>query len=129
MITKFLKCSCENCAGRIEFPAEAVGTQVECPHCHWQTDLTVEVPEIVAVPTRGGLKWAVIGLFVILAGLGIVAPFLLKRIVHQRQGHSAQQSPASASKPATQPAQVARRVENDFEIGPVTIQTSPGGSL
>jgi hypothetical protein len=35
----YFKCACERCAGRIEFPAEAVGATVDCPHCGWKTTL------------------------------------------------------------------------------------------
>src|SRR5579859_3981858 len=40
--TKFLKCACEKCGGRIEFPVEAVGTAADCPHCGQRTELVVE---------------------------------------------------------------------------------------
>jgi len=103
--------------------------KTECPHCHGQTDLTVEVPGMAAAPARVGLKWAVIGVFVVLALLGIAAPVLLKRLAHQSRGNSVQRQPASAPKSAAQPAPVARQVQNDFEIDRVTIQTPAGGSL
>lgn len=40
--TKYLKCACEKCGGHIEFPVEAVGTTVDCPHCGQRTDLVLE---------------------------------------------------------------------------------------
>jgi hypothetical protein len=40
--TKYLKCACEKCGGRIEFPVEAVGTATDCPHCGQRTELVVE---------------------------------------------------------------------------------------
>ena len=35
----YLKCACPACGGRIEFPAEALGRLVDCPHCGKQTSL------------------------------------------------------------------------------------------
>jgi len=35
----FLKCACRNCGGHIEFPKEALGQTISCPHCSNQTDL------------------------------------------------------------------------------------------
>src|SRR5579871_5566168 len=29
----YLKCSCAQCGGHIEFPSEALGTDANCPHC------------------------------------------------------------------------------------------------
>lgn len=40
--TKYLKCACEKCGGRIEFPVEAAGTEADCPHCGQRTELVVE---------------------------------------------------------------------------------------
>lgn len=38
----FLKCTCEHCGGRIEYPAEAVGANVPCPHCQQETPLKLD---------------------------------------------------------------------------------------
>lgn len=38
----FLKCTCEHCGGRIEYPAEAVGANVACPHCQQETPLKLD---------------------------------------------------------------------------------------
>jgi hypothetical protein len=59
----FLKCNCEHCGGRIEYPAEAVGANVACPHCQQETPLKVESagedPEVVTV--GGGKAKLVLG--------------------------------------------------------------------
>lgn len=79
--TKFLKCSCSACGKRIEYPAHAVGDSVECPHCGRQTELTVEVPEVVVPrPRRAGLIWLIAAL-VLLGILGALAPVLLRRMI------------------------------------------------
>ena len=55
---QFLKCACAHCGGRIEFPAEAGGRQVDCPHCGKKTSLqgvpVAQKPDVekpVPVPT------------------------------------------------------------------------------
>ncbi|HMJ92064.1 MAG TPA: FxLYD domain-containing protein [Candidatus Acidoferrum sp.] len=119
--TKFLKCSCQRCGGHIEYPAHAAGTTADCPHCHWQTDLIVEVPELTATRPRGGLKWMVLGGFLLLAALGIAAPMLLKRAVVRTN--------RNPPKPVVASAPIARPVQNGFEIGPVFIEPAASGSL
>jgi hypothetical protein len=36
---QYIKGACVNCGGHIEFPAEALGARVKCPHCNWETQL------------------------------------------------------------------------------------------
>jgi hypothetical protein len=36
---QYIKGACVNCGGHIEFPAEALGAKVKCPHCNWETQL------------------------------------------------------------------------------------------
>jgi uncharacterized membrane protein len=86
--TEFLKCPCVCCGGHIEFPANASGDTVLCPHCGQSTRLstTVGVPPIPprisagAVPAssppkasfemRLGTYWLVrIGIVMLLTGL------------------------------------------------------------
>jgi len=38
----FAKCSCQYCGGHIEFPSEAVGSVVACPHCQQPATLVVD---------------------------------------------------------------------------------------
>ena len=38
------KCSCAHCGNHIEFPVEAAGAQVECPHCGRPTELNLLAP-------------------------------------------------------------------------------------
>jgi len=36
----YAKCLCVHCGGHIEFPVEATGRSIDCPHCHWPITLT-----------------------------------------------------------------------------------------
>ncbi len=93
----FLKCQCEHCHGRIEFPAQYANQTIPCPHCKKETRLTIapvtpaipEPPTPVAlnpapfavepaVPARSNQKGLLIAgiavvAIVILAVLGLVA--------------------------------------------------------
>ena len=44
------KCSCAHCGNHIEFPVEAAGEQVACPHCGQPTELDLSAPPA----TEGG---------------------------------------------------------------------------
>ncbi len=52
----FLKCSCEHCGGRIEYPADAVGANVACPHCQRETPLKLDSSHDGEVIQVGGGK-------------------------------------------------------------------------
>ena len=49
---KFLKCLCEFCGGHIEFPANAAGDTILCPHCNRSTRLSTTVASPPPVPPR-----------------------------------------------------------------------------
>ena len=36
---EYLKTACQHCGGHLEFPADAAGAKVPCPHCHAETVL------------------------------------------------------------------------------------------
>ncbi|MEQ2009823.1 MAG: hypothetical protein ABMA26_23815 [Limisphaerales bacterium] len=56
----FLKCTCEHCGGRIEYPAEAVGANVACPHCQQETPLKLDSDDGADVIAVGGGKAKVV---------------------------------------------------------------------
>src|SRR6185369_11879299 len=56
----FAKCSCSACGNRIQFPIEAAGALITCPHCQQQTQLTLDgaqepVPVQADVPNPEGM--------------------------------------------------------------------------
>lgn len=48
----FLKCSCNQCGGHIEFPPEGVGQSISCPHCGEQTELVQNGDRIETSPAK-----------------------------------------------------------------------------
>jgi hypothetical protein len=50
----FSKGVCQHCGGHIEFPTEGVGQTITCPHCQWNTVLTVR--HAPSVEVGGGAR-------------------------------------------------------------------------
>ena len=73
-MAKYSKCSCEHCGAHIEFPDDAAGATVACPHCQGQTTLSTGQlqPERAAkMPAEGGRHFgriAAIMVIVLVAG-------------------------------------------------------------
>src|SRR6185295_4904203 len=98
--TKYLKCPCAHCGGHIEFPADAAGLALACPHCGQQTVLTVplvSVPSLAGTETilagRKVLWFTVAGVLLILgllAGLAVLQKFK-DRLEAKRQATSVPQ--------------------------------------
>jgi hypothetical protein len=38
------KCGCTQCSNHIEFPVDAAGAEVQCPHCGQPTVLSLQAP-------------------------------------------------------------------------------------
>src|SRR6266446_10065891 len=67
--TKYLKGECSECGGHVEFPAEAAGTTIDCPHCGKPTELLLAAPpEEPSVP-RMTIVWTVSAMLIL--GLGL----------------------------------------------------------
>lgn len=72
---EYAKCACIHCGGHIEFPSEAAGRAITCPHCGQATTLTVTLAETPPHNT-GALKWMAIGAACLV--LAAVAAVMLK---------------------------------------------------
>jgi predicted RNA-binding Zn-ribbon protein involved in translation (DUF1610 family) len=82
-----VKSTCQSCGGHLEFEAEHVGTQIECPHCQQPTLLRSAGlrPGTRGKQTRTKTRWLVIaawligivviiGLCVLIVHLGLATP-------------------------------------------------------
>lgn len=75
----FLKCACEHCGGRIEYPTEAVGAKAPCPHCRRETLLKLDSDDTAEVLAVGGhrTQWVIgtvvacVAAIALLVGAGI----------------------------------------------------------
>jgi len=96
----FLKCKCEHCGGRIEYPAEAVGASVPCPHCQQETPLKLDDgggadPDVVAV--GGGKAKLVLG--TVVACLIAVGALVAAGIWVKKRGAAKEGGDGAASAP------------------------------
>jgi len=96
--TKHLKGQCQACGGHIEFPAEAVGTSIDCPHCGKSTELMLVLPPQEPTIPRSTIVWTLVTILLLLAGLG-GALIALKRAERKA---AAQQQIEKSKAPATQ---------------------------
>ena len=68
------KCSCQQCSGHIDFPAEMSGQTVECPHCKLETLLFI--PPAAAPPKQKDKNTAlfvIIGFVLVVVVIGVAA--------------------------------------------------------
>ena len=134
----FVKGECRRCAGHLEFPADAAGQTIPCPHCGQPTEL---IATIVTSKNTGSsrMRWAIVAaaLVVLVVAAGLVTAIYLK----QKAGHTAvSETPAAPATPldtSNVPAlsKVVRanppgeERTNDFAISAVKLQKTPGSSL
>jgi hypothetical protein len=124
----YLKCSCQQCGRHIEFPADAIGTSVDCPHCGWPTELTLPAPPELSAPSPRNLTWPVIGLCVLL--FGMIASFVGLRMVKQlalknrsgKSGALAAKSTNNLAKTGSPAATAASISTNDFIVAGITLE-------
>jgi len=67
---RHLKGQCQACGWPIEFPAEAVGTTIDCPHCGKSTELMLALPAEEPTIPRSTIVWTLVTILLLLAGLG-----------------------------------------------------------
>lgn len=139
----FAKCSCQHCGGHIEFPIEAAGQKVTCPHCKWPTLLSlahtapVEIGGGPAVRKRIYLTFGIAASLVVMAG-GVYL-YLESRESRQQAATPSrvvelpviQSSNTSSITPA--PAAPKRKPPSDpwhgLKAGKVTLDKSGDGNL
>lgn len=114
----FLKCTCEHCGGRIEYPAEAVGANVACPHCQQETPLKLDGGDDADVVVVGGGKaklviGTVIACVVAIAALAAAGSYVKKK--RNAKELVGSKPPVSSASPviAAPPANMMAKVELD----------------
>ena len=124
---KYIKCQCQNCAGNIEFPEDAAGTEVSCPHCAWKTLLVPPTVPIIENPTRKkNISW-IVTLAVVASMAAAIGLFQWQRSrVHgERDGLN---SPTSHS---TRPETVDKPTvtTNNLTVGMISLEKTTNSSL
>jgi hypothetical protein len=130
----FVKGECPHCSGHLEFPADAAGETVECPHCHQPTSLiALGSPNKNGNPRRG--RWIVV--FAVLAVAAMAVALWLGKKAGPAGGPVTATVPVVSSnpptivvvKPVAHKVPNARAVTNDFAIMPFKLEKTPGSSL
>ena len=132
--SKFLKCTCAQCGGRIEFPADGIGQTVPCPHCHWPTELVLDASEEVSARPRRSLKWVIAGAVILFIGVvGVAAALVLARKLlrrpHPSQAAARTESLAARTNQTRATARVATNLVNGFAVSAVQIERTPNPTL
>jgi len=132
--TKYLKGPCSHCRSNIEFPAELVGTTIDCPHCGKPTELLLaRPPEEPSIP-RKAIVWTSIAIVILAAGL-VTSLSALKRAqrwaARQKEQAAATNMPAPAPTEETNIAlsQTSSAATNNFQISPIALEKANGTSL
>ena len=119
--TKFSKCECRHCKGHIEFPNEAGGETIPCPHCGQMTELP-------ALVKAGGKFWRnllIIWTTIVVVTVAIVEMRTLKKSTMVSAPEKISSPPTNT--PAVQPSD--EIVTNSFAISSFKLEKTPGSSL
>jgi hypothetical protein len=123
---KFLKCNCSQCGGPIEFPADGIGMTIPCPHCGWQTELTLAPPQEAAARSSRSLKWIITGGIILVLGIvGTVSALLLA----QKLMRKPRAQPATTRNAERETRNPLATTTNGFSISAVRIEKTPGTTL
>ncbi len=131
----FVKGECRHCAGHLEYPVEAAGQTVACPHCGQPTELAA--PVLSNKSNRPSRIWPVIIVVVCLVAAGLAGAFLYLQKNH-RPGDSGEKPlpPTPSNMPAVlmnppvaPPKPQAQETTNDFAIMPFKLEKTPASSL
>lgn len=131
----FVKGECRRCAGHLEFPAEAAGETIACPHCGQPTELVAPIfPNKINRSSRMRLAIAIAALAVV---AGLAAGYLWMQKAGTGTISTTRTAPATLSGisvvatvssvvPAKPPVE---ELTNDFAISPVKLEKAPDSSL
>ena len=92
-MSKLLQGECAECGGRLEFPADAVGTTADCPHCGKPAELLLAAPpQERTVPVKT-IIYTGMAILILVGGLvGVLAA--LKRAERKRDERMTESNPA-----------------------------------
>src|SRR5438034_610737 len=125
---KYLKCECRHCGSHIEFPVDAVGLTVDCPHCAKQTELFLPAPPDQPDLPRRTLFRTLIALVILGVGLAgaLAALKRAQRLAAARR--SERTSLAAPTQIVTNPPPEAidPAARAGFRVSAVTLEKTPG---
>jgi hypothetical protein len=129
----FIKGECRLCSGHLEFPANAVGETIVCPHCGRLTVL--DAPASFHKNKAPGRVWPgiVVVVCLVAAGLAAVSWVLLKSKRTEVSGPLpppvARSNAPAVMVPVIPPKPRVVEMTNDFAFFPFKLEKTPGSSL
>jgi len=126
--TKFLKGACQQCGGRLEFPAEMAGLAAPCPHCGQRTDLLLAPPPETPALPRKTLVWTSVAVLLLVLGLA-GAMVALKRAEGWALRHKKPAAAQTNSSAATPVGELAGVNQNGFAVSGIKFEKTPGSAL
>jgi hypothetical protein len=133
--TKYLKCECQHCGNHLEFPADAIGMAVDCPHCRQQTELTLSTPPELSAPAPKNMTWIIAGIVILLIGvIATVASFVvLNRLAKRNQRHTpvaVTKEPGTKRVSPAMPANGTGQIStNNFSVSQIVLEKAKGSAL
>ncbi len=135
----YLKCSCMNCGGHIEFPATGEGRTVNCPHCGRPTRLKLDetAPKTSARKNFKPALFATLAcLLVAGAAIGVYF-FVLKPRGNQTSLNPPAKvataptnpPPPKAANAISSPVAKAKKSAGDLKVSEVKLEKTKGNSL
>jgi len=128
----YSKGACQHCGGHIEFPTEGAGQTIRCPHCQWNTVLSViHAPQVEVGGGASACKRVFLGFGVaagVVAAAGIAVLLWLKHAAVETQPNAqntaAVRAPMPASKPVPPPDPW-----HGLKAGPVSLEKQGDGRM
>src|SRR5215471_11170583 len=130
---KYLKAECSQCRGHIEFPVDAVGMTVDCPHCCKPTELLLAAPPDEPLVPRRTIIWTAITVLILVLGAAavMVALNLTEKRAARQKAEAAARAEAAAKasepKPPQEPEDPVAKA--GFQVRPIALEKTHGSSL
>jgi len=125
----FVKGECRQCAGHLEFPADAVGKIIECPHCGQPTELV----EVLSPSKTSRFQWILFSIGVFIGAAGIATGFFLIKKSGRAAVSEASVPPLRSTNNSTAPVRVRNDPNetrtNDFGVSAIKLDKTEGSSL
>jgi len=123
--TTYLKGVCQHCDGHLEFPADAVGNAIPCPHCGQSTELRAGP---ASRPRRGRRLLGMV-LALVLAGLALAAIQLARKSTPPARAKPTTLAAAPSNQPAAKSGPSEDETTNAFAVSGVRLERTAGSSL
>lgn len=120
---KYLKGECQKCGGHLEFPAESIGMEIQCPHCGGQTELTLYTSTQEPLIPRRVIVWTIVAVLILVGGLigTLMALGRAQRLLASQKSLLPANTAPGIPTPSTG--------QNEFQISPIRLETVSGSSL